>query len=239
MKISKGKKGFTLVEVVVSLAIFAVVSLIAVGALLKIIDANKKAQSLKTSVNNIHALLDTMSRDLRTGTNYYCVPGGSFILNSSAYVVSSGSYTLPYASQVPCSTGTAPWTIVFFSSKTSTKSGGTCQLIHAYRFETQTVNGITIGTIKKAEQPSFTGQNTCMWQIDSNAALTSWNPRPFVPLVSPDVNITEAHVSVETGNNATIGQPRVFIHIKGYSGTKEKNQTPFDVQTTISQRIND
>jgi prepilin-type N-terminal cleavage/methylation domain-containing protein len=65
-------RGFTLVEMIVSLAIFAVVAVIAVGALLKVIDANKKAQSIQSSITNINFALESISRDIRVGTDYTC-----------------------------------------------------------------------------------------------------------------------------------------------------------------------
>lgn len=65
-------KGFTIIEMIVSLGIFAVVAVIAVGALLKISDANKKALVLKTSINNLNFALETMSREMRLGSNFGC-----------------------------------------------------------------------------------------------------------------------------------------------------------------------
>ena len=62
--------GFTLIEIIVSLAIFAVVSVVAIGSLLKVIDANKKAQALKTAINNLNFALEAMSREIRTGSEY-------------------------------------------------------------------------------------------------------------------------------------------------------------------------
>ena len=56
----------------VSLGIFSIVAVVAAGSLLKIIDANKKAQSVKSVINNVSFALESMSRELRTGTLYYC-----------------------------------------------------------------------------------------------------------------------------------------------------------------------
>jgi prepilin-type N-terminal cleavage/methylation domain-containing protein len=41
------QKGFTLIEMIISLAIFTVVALVAVGALVKVMDANRKSINLK------------------------------------------------------------------------------------------------------------------------------------------------------------------------------------------------
>lgn len=52
--------------------IFSVVMLIAVGSLLSMIDANRKAQSLKSVVNNLSFALDNISRTMRDGNTYHC-----------------------------------------------------------------------------------------------------------------------------------------------------------------------
>lgn len=65
-------KGFTLIEVLVSVAIFATVMVIALGALLAISESDRKAQTLKSVINNLNFSLEAMSRSMRTGTTYYC-----------------------------------------------------------------------------------------------------------------------------------------------------------------------
>ncbi len=65
-------RGFTLIEVLVSVAIFAIVMTIALGALLAMSESDRKAQTLKSVVNNLNFSLDTLTRTVRTGTNYHC-----------------------------------------------------------------------------------------------------------------------------------------------------------------------
>lgn len=64
--------GFSLVEVLVSLGLFAVTVTISVGALLVLINANANTQNTQILMNNLSAMLDSMVRDIRTGTYYYC-----------------------------------------------------------------------------------------------------------------------------------------------------------------------
>lgn len=71
----KHTRGFTLVEMLVSVMIFSVVMMIAVGALLSMLDANRKAQSLKSSINNLSFALENMGRQIRAGTTYHCGTG--------------------------------------------------------------------------------------------------------------------------------------------------------------------
>lgn len=63
-------RGFTLIEMIMSVAVFTVVSLIAAGALLALADANRKAQSFKSVVNNLHFAVESIARNLRTGSGY-------------------------------------------------------------------------------------------------------------------------------------------------------------------------
>lgn len=69
--------GFTLIEVIVATGVFLVVVVIAVGALLSLIDANRKALAQKAVINNVHFAVDQMVREIRVGTTYHC-GGGSF-----------------------------------------------------------------------------------------------------------------------------------------------------------------
>ena len=70
MIIPMKKHGFTLIEIMVSLAIFAIVVVVATGALLSTIDATKKAQATQTVLTNLNLALEGMTREIRTGSNY-------------------------------------------------------------------------------------------------------------------------------------------------------------------------
>lgn len=70
-------RGFTLIELLVSVAIFSAVMLIAVGALLTMTEASRKAQTLKSVMNNLNFALESMSRTIRVGTTYHCGSSGS------------------------------------------------------------------------------------------------------------------------------------------------------------------
>jgi prepilin-type N-terminal cleavage/methylation domain-containing protein len=67
------KDGFTLVEMLVSVAIFLSVMIIAVGSLISIINANRKSQGIKSVVDNVTFAIESISRDTRNGTNYKCL----------------------------------------------------------------------------------------------------------------------------------------------------------------------
>lgn len=75
-------RGFSLIEVLVSLSIFTIVITISVGSLMVLIDANERAQNTQSVMTNISYALDSMTREIRTGSDYYCgaldsLPSGS------------------------------------------------------------------------------------------------------------------------------------------------------------------
>jgi len=65
-------RGFTLIEMIVSLAIFAFVVTAVAAAYLNIINIDRESRGLDDLVNSLSFSLDSMSRDIRTGTNYQC-----------------------------------------------------------------------------------------------------------------------------------------------------------------------
>ena len=73
MRLHKKQSGFTLIEMIVSLGVFSVVITIAVGALLVLIATNQQLQAEQSVMTNLSFALDSMTREIRTGTNYYCV----------------------------------------------------------------------------------------------------------------------------------------------------------------------
>lgn len=76
-KMQINKKGFTLVELLVSVGLFTVVAFFSLGALLSIYDGHKKTQSSKTVVDNLNLSIEDMTRTIRFGRNYHCTDIGT------------------------------------------------------------------------------------------------------------------------------------------------------------------
>ncbi len=72
-------KGFTLVEIMVATSIFMIIMLIAMGALISSSDTAKKAQALRIAMDNVNFAMESMTRSIRMGTDYYCVDAGGII----------------------------------------------------------------------------------------------------------------------------------------------------------------
>ena len=66
------QRAFTLIEIMVAVAIFAIVMLVGVGALLTMVEVNKRAQGINSVMNNLNAAVEQMSRSIRVGSTYYC-----------------------------------------------------------------------------------------------------------------------------------------------------------------------
>lgn len=64
--------GFTLVELMVATSIFIVILIVIIGSLITSSDSSKKAQALRFAMDNVNFAMESMSRSIRTGTNYYC-----------------------------------------------------------------------------------------------------------------------------------------------------------------------
>jgi prepilin-type N-terminal cleavage/methylation domain-containing protein len=77
MKTFGSQSGFTLIEMIVALAVFAVVITISVGALLMLIVTNQQLQAEQSVMTNLSFALDSMTREIRTGTRYFCGAGNS------------------------------------------------------------------------------------------------------------------------------------------------------------------
>ena len=66
----RGQEGFTLIEIMVSVAIFAIVMTISMGAIFTIINNDKKAQAIKSVMNNLDSAIEDMTRTIKTGSEY-------------------------------------------------------------------------------------------------------------------------------------------------------------------------
>jgi prepilin-type N-terminal cleavage/methylation domain-containing protein len=70
-------RGFTLIEIMVSVSIFLIMVTVSMGAILGVFTANRKARSMKAAMNNLTLTIDTISREMRFGINYHCSNQGT------------------------------------------------------------------------------------------------------------------------------------------------------------------
>ena len=150
----------------VAIMIFSIVVVVALAALVKIIDANKKAQTIQDAVVNMSFTMESMTRELRTGSTYFCTvlaPG------SDISVTSLSSQSVGPCNGVTGASGQGAG-FAFLSSR----SGAGCRLINAYEVvPDSSVSGTFI--FKKASQQNCGDALSFTPVIDTGAvSLTSY-----------------------------------------------------------------
>lgn len=110
-KRQKSERGFSLIEMIVAVGLFAIVMLVSVAALLALVDANRKARALESVMNNLNIALDGMVRSIRMGGTYHC--GG-------------GTITTP----LDCAT--TPGTAVAFEAHGGSSNDPNNQFVYSY-----------------------------------------------------------------------------------------------------------
>lgn len=82
----KYSRGYTLIELMVALGVFAIVAMLASGAYLVMVSITRQAQGVTTGINNLSFALETMTRDIRTGVAYSC-GGGDCPAGSGTFTI--------------------------------------------------------------------------------------------------------------------------------------------------------
>ena len=78
MKNYKKNSGFTLIELMVATSLFVVIMLSALSALFMLLDESKNSRALRLAMDNVNFAMESMTRSIRMGSNYYC---GSVVLS--------------------------------------------------------------------------------------------------------------------------------------------------------------
>ncbi len=208
-------RAFTLVEMIVALGIFSIVAVVALGALVKIISVNQKAQTLHQAMTNLSFSLESISRELRTGAKLHCESGTA--LNILLWELTD-TRECP-SGEVSDGTGAV---FAFNSTRLKYDAGGIplCRLIYAYRLRPVDAMDPTLGyVLEKAEQADCGG----------NVGIGG---NDFAPITDPDVIITSYTIKLDDNE-----YPLVFLKLSGYVGASEKERTYFDLQTAVSPRV--
>lgn len=66
------RRGFTLIELIISIGLFALVMTLVSGAYILMINLNRQVQGVATGIDNLSFALDEMTRTIRTGSAYLC-----------------------------------------------------------------------------------------------------------------------------------------------------------------------
>lgn len=204
--IHKHKKGFTLLEMIVAVAVFSVAAILGVSSYLALTGAQKKALTLQTIQDNLRFSIESMARDVRTGSFYYC----GYSPTNLPLIPSSGplpwtSATPPWTSLNCPSTGQAGTYLTFVrgTSTVVTYRSGDCGSSH-YCIERSEDGGVTFTPITSTD-------------VEIGDATTPG--LSFYVIGAP-------HRDNIPG--------RVTIYIKG-TARSGKELSTFDLQTTVAQ----
>jgi len=170
------QRGFTLIEMVVAVALFAIVMVVSIGALLSLVDANRKARALESVMNNLNISLDSMVRAMRMGSKYNC--GGTLIPDPSAGAdcATTGGTLFSFAPYGSDSTEQNERTVYFFQADSdgvgrlyrSQDGGGSSIAITAPEISIDDVKIYAIGT-----QPGDIVQPKAVVVIKGSAGATN------------------------------------------------------------------
>lgn len=72
-------KGFSLIELMVAIGIFTSIVTVLLGALIVTINASKNSKALRVAMDNVNFSMESMTRSIRMGTNYYCSEKGDIL----------------------------------------------------------------------------------------------------------------------------------------------------------------
>lgn len=94
-RIRTKEKGFTLIELMVSMTIFTVLVTVGIGAVLNATSQYYTATNMRAIMNNISFVMEDMSRNIRTATAVHCGGSPGSHLGSSGDFVPASCVTTP------------------------------------------------------------------------------------------------------------------------------------------------
>jgi len=81
------QRGFTIIEVMIAMAIFTVIVTIGIGAILDAITQHHSSENMRTVMDNLSFVMEDMARNIRLGTNVHCITGGETTVDGSGSVI--------------------------------------------------------------------------------------------------------------------------------------------------------
>ncbi len=214
-KLKSKKGGFFLAELIVAVSIFGIVTTIAVGSLVLALDANRKTQSLKSVLNNLNIVMDSMTKTIATGTHYFCsIPAdGDFDISS------------PLTNDCSDSVAGGIDAITLLSNYDLDEDGEPNDFV-TYRHVVNGDKGYIARKIRSGETGNF----------GPEIRMTA----PGVDIDSLVFAVTGSTPASGSSLGSDFIQPKVLITITGNAPAGPRSDpTSFNVQTVVSQRVPD
>jgi prepilin-type N-terminal cleavage/methylation domain-containing protein len=225
IEVTKKQKGFTLIEMIVSLGIFSIVVTTAVGALLIIMSTNQQLQAEQNVMTNLAFALDSMTREVRTGYSYVC--GSASIISGSIgggpnrkiFDTGTDHDSMGTSTTKDCVDGNNSnhnyQGISFFEGGNSIS--GSANRIMYYFDQNDTANKKIMRRV---------GNNTAQSILSSGIELL-------------DVEFFVSGADAWGGFGGDLEQPTVTIYIEAKARDNNPNSNSYALQTTITQRTFD
>ena len=215
----KTQAGFTLIEMIVSLAIFSIIVTMTIGALLVLIANNQKLQSEQSVMTNLSFALDSMTREIRTGTNYYCDDSQNDNGNNNIFNPSNNIDTLYINGTQSCEGGrqnNRNYQGIMFTEAGDSITGAGNRILYFFDQSSTTNKMIKRRVGNGAAQPIV---SSGLEIINAEFFVSGAEPRSLGPI-----------------NLADLAQPTVTIHI---IAKEIDNSKLYYLQTTVTQRTLD
>lgn len=87
--IIKKESGYTMIETMIAVSLFIIIVMMGMGALLNANALHQKSQNMRSIIDNLSFTMEDMSRNLRTGYNYYCLVAGDPINSNTVSITKS------------------------------------------------------------------------------------------------------------------------------------------------------
>lgn len=227
-KLPDHQQGFTLLEAMVAIAIFTIVMVIGISALLNVNNTNKKSQNLRTIMDNLNFTMEDMSRNFKLGSYYHCVTP-----NDPTFAMNQPNDFL-VVEQDCLTTGHTGTLIASLEPMLGIPSDPGYPGIGAANAQDQVVYWFDpAGNIDPNNGPIIVnGPDECTLKKSVDGGGT------FVSILPPEIKVS-CSASGFNVYNTKVGSyaisPRIIIRVSGKVVYKEIT-TPFSLETMASQR---
>ena len=207
--------GFSLLEMLVAVGLFASVVIVAIGSVMVLLKGQKKAFFIQTNQYNVRFAIEAIAREIRTGINY--TQGN--VINIQPLVYYDNPITPATCLNMQYLPGQPRACIQFVNAQG--------ELV----FIKQSTNLTECGA-----PPSVTTVS-CIAKSSTPIPLSPLAMVPFQPMTAPEVSIQSLSfvIAGEAKGALDYYQPRVTIIIRAVTPGTDTLQTRLDAQTTVSQ----
>ncbi len=208
-------RGFTLIELMVSISLYTVIASVLISTVLLLANVNVRLRNSVFALNDMNLFLESLQRDIKMGSNFRCDNNNDGIA--------------PYVEVLGANSRAIPSDCIFDSTLvTSPTRGGGSRLIFKMQDGTYVL---------------YTVDNTRNIKIDKYNTVGAISSTGYVfegAANSNNIKISSLRFYVD-GTDQTDGrQPTITIKISGYNGARDNRgnliDRPIEQQFTITPR---